>query len=65
MVRAMTLITLELDDSHLAAASRALDTASPAATVTAALAEVALRGQRDETSHLAAAERSLAGHYLG
>ena len=61
----MTRITLELDDVHLAAAARALGTGSPADTVAAALAEIALRRQRDEASLLAPAERSLAGHYLG
>ena len=39
----MTWITLELDDAQLAAAARELGTTSPAETVAAALADVALR----------------------
>jgi Arc/MetJ family transcription regulator len=63
----MTQITLELDDAQLAAAARELDTTTPAETVTAALAEIALRRQRAEAfgTNPAAAELSLAGHFLG
>jgi Arc/MetJ family transcription regulator len=63
----MTRITIELDDAHLAAAARELGTVSAAATVAAALADVALRRQRAEAFGAAprAADLSLAGHYLG
>jgi Arc/MetJ family transcription regulator len=63
----MTLITLEVDDVHLAAAARELGTSTPAETVAAALADVALRGQRAEAFGpvLAPSDVSLAGHFLG
>ncbi len=63
----MTRITLELDDSQLAAAGRELGTTSAVETVTAALADVALRRQRAEEfgATPASAELSLAGHFLG
>jgi hypothetical protein len=63
----MTWITLELDDAQLAAAARELDTTSPAETITAALADVALRSQRAEPFGHARApsDLSLAGHFLG
>ena len=63
----MTRITLELDDAHLAAVARELGTTSPDETVTAALAHIALRRQRAEAfgATPAAAELSLAGHFLG
>jgi hypothetical protein len=63
----MTRITLELDDAQLAAAARELDTISPAETITAALADVALRRQRAEAfgRSPAPSDLSLAGHFLG
>ncbi len=63
----MTLITFELDDAHLAAAARELGTTTPVETVTAALADVALRRQRAEAfgRALAPSDLSLAGHFLG
>jgi Arc/MetJ family transcription regulator len=63
----MTQITLELDDVHLAAAARELGTTSTIETVTAALAEIAVRRLRAEAfgATPAAAEPSLAGHFLG
>lgn len=63
----MTRITLELDDDHLAAAARELGTTSSEDTITAALADIALRRQRAEAfgAAPAAAELSLAGHFLG
>jgi Arc/MetJ family transcription regulator len=63
----MTRITLELDDAHLAAAARELGTTSADETITAALAHIALRRQRAEAfgAMPAAADLSLAGHFLG
>jgi hypothetical protein len=63
----MTQITLDLNDAHLAAAARELGTTSAVETVAAALADIALRRQRAEAFDAtpAAAELSLAGHFLG
>jgi Arc/MetJ family transcription regulator len=60
----MTRITLEIDDAHLAAAARALGTTSSVETITAALADVALRAELIGGA-TAVADLSLAGHYLG
>jgi len=63
----MMQITLELDEAHLASAARELGTTSPAETVAAALAQIAVRRMRAEDfgAAPAGAEPSLAGLFLG